>query len=97
MIRKIKDWIIKERYSILAVCVAIILTIILLTLTACKNFQVFDSEGKYPNECDLFITCLKYYAQQDADSAFVGIVYQDCKDAMRQERQKRIDIKNKNY
>lgn len=90
---RLKNWLIKYKYSVLAVCVAVLLTIAILTLTACKNFDVYHSEGKFPNECDLFITCLKYYAQQDTDSAFLGIVYQDCKDAMRQERRDA----NKNY
>lgn len=86
MTQKIKEFIIKEKYSILAVCVAILATIAILSLTSCKNFEVYHSEGKYPAECDLFITCMKYYSVQSNDSAFLGVVYQDCRDAMKQQR-----------
>jgi hypothetical protein len=58
--------------------------------TGCNSFKpiILPDDTK---ECSDFYTVLQYYSESGKDSAFVGTVYNECKNSRKDKWQKRID------
>ena len=60
--------------------IGLALMAMILLLVSCCNFKPVVVEGQ-PDECNDFYTVLRYYAKEGRDSAFVGVVYNECRTA----------------
>lgn len=58
--------------------------------SGCNSFKAIQLEGQTP-ECNDFYTVLQYYSEQGKDSAFVGTVYNECKNSRQDAKQKKIE------
>ncbi len=73
-------------YYACIVGVAIIIIGLVLSLVSCRSFKPVVIDGQC-DECNDFYTVLAYYyASNNGDSAFVGTVYNECKNARAQIR-----------
>jgi len=58
--------------------------------SGCKSFEAVQIPGQTP-ECNDFYTVLQYYSVQGKDSAFIGTVYNECKNSRQDAKQKKIE------
>jgi len=54
------------------------------------SFKAIQLENQTP-ECNDFYTVLQYYSELDKDSAFIGTVYNECKNSRENAKQKKIE------
>ena len=65
--------------------------------SGCNSFKPINLEND-TRECSDFYTVLQYYSEVGKDSAFVGTVYNECKNSRNDKKQKRIeDLCNQIY
>ena len=69
---------------------SILACLVFVFLTGCNSFKAIQLEGQTP-ECNDFYTVLQYYSEQGKDSAFVGTVYNECKNSRQDAKQKKIE------
>lgn len=64
----------------------IILCLFLILVVSCKTYKPITIQGQ-PDECNDFYSVMSYYYSLDKiDSAFVGTVYNECKQARTEKR-----------
>lgn len=77
---------------LIGIGIAITIFFVALMFTGCKSFNPITLEGQ-PDECNDFYSILRYYTTADkGDSAFIGIVYNECKAARAQVRQSKKEL-----
>lgn len=66
--------------------VGLVLALMVLAFVGCKSFKPVVIQGQ-PDECNDFYSVLGYYTTADkGDSAFIGTVYNECKNARSESR-----------
>ena len=64
--------------------------LIMFLFSGCNSFKPVIIEGD-TRECSDFYTVLQYYSEVGKDSAFVGTVYNECKNSRNDAKQKKIE------
>jgi hypothetical protein len=70
--------------------VLIICTFLTIFSTGCNSFKPIELQND-TRECSDFYTVLQYYSEVGKDSAFVGTVYNECKNSRNDLKQKKIE------
>ena len=74
----------------LFIVIFIVCMVFAFIFSGCKSFEAVQLPDQTP-ECNDFYTVLQYYSVQGKDSAFVGTVYNECKNSRSDAKQKKIE------
>ncbi len=77
----------KLKVIIVLACVAIA---IMFLFSGCNSFKPIQLLGE-TSECNDFYTVLQYYSEVGKDSAFVGTVYNECKNSRNDIKRQKIE------
>ena len=69
---------------------SILACLVFVFLTGCSSFEAKVTDDMTP-ECKDFYYVMEYYSNQKIDSAFVGTVYNECKNSRQDAKQKKIE------
>jgi hypothetical protein len=72
------------------IILAITACVICLLFSGCNSFKPIQLPGE-TSECNDFYTVLQYYSEVGKDSAFVGTVYNECKNSRDNKKQEKIE------